>query len=208
VASKASWDITDDLIRSLAISEASFGQAEDTLATHQEITGTVAEEYQQINDDHKLLLPKELPEVGQTIPPDMDKWFDWLLINLKRSPNDWEPLSLTVLGDGVLGANGTQQVCPYEPGRNSVTIFNGSATLNLARTKIDAYNAEISRMVPLAAGNSITLSTEGPVWVNATIGTTFSVIKTFWNKLAIADAAEDIPEKVHHNQFFAEDVIG
>lgn len=169
----------------LSQSDEVFGQNEDNLATQQEVDALTGMVYAQITDDKKFFNRADAHMPVVTVPP-MDQEWDRLLRTLKRSPTDWEPRSITLLD--VSG----QEVVPRQFGRDSITVYNASATVTLARNPRDFTG---SRVIPLIAGASITIKTEGPLWAIAPIGTTFNAILTWWNNLDLAEAKEDMPVK-------------
>lgn len=183
----ANWIISDQLVHAIAQTPVQFGEeyTDEPLQTQTEVNQTAVAMLAVMNDETKLIVPNTAAELGITMPPDMTEWYNYLMVDLKRSPSDWEPRTVTILDQQF------QQVVPYQRGRDSITIYNGSANLTLSRNQVNLTNGDQTHVIPVLQGASLTLKTEGPIWVTGVLGTTFNVIITYWDRIKMGDAAED-----------------
>lgn len=106
------------------------------------------------------------------------------LVNLKRSATDWVVNTVTFESSTV-----AQQLAGRRPLRDTVLIFNASATTTIGNARNSLVN---TTNLGLASGASLAIETEGPVWATATQGTTVVVLESFWDIRKIADVVEEI----------------
>ena len=106
------------------------------------------------------------------------------LVDLKRSATDWAPRTVTFSGKPML-------LCGRRTLRDSVTIFNGSATVTLAGTQVD-LEQDTDRVMTLSANQSVTVEIEGPVWANAAAGTTLQLFEAYYDTRKVGEAVADI----------------
>lgn len=109
------------------------------------------------------------------------------LINLKRSPTDWEVNTVTFQNTQPTLLTGRR------PLRETVLLFNGSANVTIAVT---ANNTATTKNFVLASGAAVAIDTEGPVWGTAVAGTTVVVMETFYDVRKMAAVVEEIARRL------------
>lgn len=161
-----------------------FGEPEDHLNTQQSITGINAiNRGQMAREDGKG--PYKLPDLDnpkeglENFPTENAQ----RLAELKRSPTDWDPQTITIL-DAV-----AQQIVPYRAWRQSIALFAASANLQISNRQ----GPKPAKCVTLIATSGvIEMETEGPFWViGGTPGTTLQVIETFYDIPRLSNAQDE-----------------
>lgn len=108
------------------------------------------------------------------------------LLTLKRSATDAEPRIAT-----LVATNKPQQIAGRRPLRDTIVIYNCSASINWSNTKQHLEeNADAYNQILVVSGSSgvLTLDTEGPVFAYGTAGTTIEILETFWDPRRIEEA--------------------
>ncbi len=172
----------DNLIQSLAVTPAQFGQPEEVPGA----AATVQEAQQILADQEQNDRPSgPIPEVGLHPFTNIEKTQAEQLTSIKRSPTDWAPRTLTALDTVPI------QLTKPRVGRKTLMIFNGSAAVTLARTYTDLVSPTSTAFITLNAGNSLSIETEGGFWWKpSAAGMTISYIETFWDDERIAEAKD------------------
>lgn len=158
-----------------------YGQPEDYLNTQQSISEIEAINLRQMNHEHGKGTFK-LPDLDSTESyPDTE--LAQRLAELKRSPTDWDPQTVTIIDSTA------QQIAPYRAWRQSICLFGATANLQISNRQ----NPKPAKCITLIATSGvIEMETEGPFWViGGTSGTTLEVIETFYNTSRLSNAQSE-----------------
>ncbi|MHB1472483.1 MAG: hypothetical protein ACYCV4_02470 [Dermatophilaceae bacterium] len=165
-------------LRDLAPFELAPGQVPDRM--HASIAAEVARQEQLATEAEKRQAaarkPIEVPDEPVHKAPKAtlaERIAAELLISLKRQPTDYAVSSLTASG-------AVDQVAGRRVLRDTLSIFNGSASIVVGRNAVDVAN-DTGRVMTIAAGGTLEVDAEAPLFIKAAAGTTFQTLETWYD---------------------------